>query len=59
MYKPLFGNTFDLDGDGKATFEEELIGLHIMDEMERSRQQSDPFEDSDGFGEDDISEDDF
>ncbi len=58
MFKPLFGNLFDLDGDGKATFEEELIGLHIMDEMERSRQKSNSFEDADEFGEDDDFGDD-
>ena len=59
MFKPLFGDLFDLDGDGKATFEEELIGLHIMDEMEReSGKNSDPFGD-DGFGDDPDEDDDF
>lgn len=59
MFKPLFGNLFDLDGDGKATFEEELIGLHIMDEMGRARRKEDPFADADEFGEDDFGDDGF
>ncbi|MBQ2095641.1 MAG: hypothetical protein II474_07030 [Firmicutes bacterium] len=57
MFKPLFGNLFDLDGDGQATFEEELIGLHIMDEMGKAREKDDLFGD-DEFG-DDGSDDDF
>jgi hypothetical protein len=58
MFKPLFGNLFDLDGDGQATFEEELIGLHIMDEMGKAREKDDLFGDDDEFG-DDGSDDDF
>ena len=57
MFKPLFGNLFDLDGDGQATFEEELIGLHIMDEMGKAREKDDLFGDGE-FG-DDGSDDDF
>ncbi len=63
MFKPLFGNLFDLNGDGQATFEEELIGLHIMDEMGKARQKDDLFDDdefgaADDFG-GDGSDDDF
>ena len=58
MFKPLFGNLFNLDGDGQATFEEELIGLHIMDEMGKAREKDDLFGDDDEFG-DDGSDDDF
>ncbi len=62
MFKPLFGNLFDMDGDGQATFEEELIGLHIMDEMGKACQKDDLFDDdefgdADDFG--DGSDDDF
>ncbi len=56
MFKPLFGNLFDLDGDGQATFEEELIGLHIMDEMGKAHKKDDLLGDYDGFGEADDSE---
>ncbi len=55
MFEPLFGDLFDLDGDGKATFEEELIGMHIISEVGReSRKDSDPFgaEEDFTFGED-------
>ena len=58
MFKPLFGNLFDLDGGGQATFEEELIGLHIMDAMGKAREKDDLFGDDDEFG-DDGSDDDF
>lgn len=63
MFKPLFGNLFDLDSDGQATFEEELIGLHIMDEMGKADEKDDLFDDdefgdADDFG-DDGSDDDF
>ena len=57
MFKPLFGNLFDLDGDGQATFEEELIGLHIMDEMEKARSaESGGIDGFGGFGETDDSD---
>ncbi len=56
MFKPLFGNLFDLDGDGQATFEEELIGLHIMDEMGKAHEKDDLCDNYDGFGEEDNSE---
>ena len=56
MFEPLFGDLFDLDGDGKVTFEEELIGFHIVNDLSRScdnfvaEEQED--DQDDDFGED-------
>ena len=35
----LFGNLFDFNGDGKTDFIEEMMGLEILDEMERDEQK--------------------
>lgn len=56
MFEPLFGDLFDLDGDGTATFEEEVFGLIMTDEMERAREKRSGLFDTDGF-DDDFGED--
>lgn len=33
--KPLFGNTFDLNGDGRVGFAEELFGYTMMQKMRK------------------------
>lgn len=35
----LFGNLFDFNGDGKTDFIEEMMGLEILDEIERDEQK--------------------
>lgn len=35
FFDDIFGGAFDFNGDGKTTFDEEFLGLMIIDECER------------------------
>ena len=57
--EPLFGDLFDLNGDGVATPFEEMLGLGMLDEMEKEdrRNRDDGFDEFDS--ENEFEEDDF
>ena len=61
--EPLFGDPFDLNGDGITTPFEEMLGLGILDEMEREdrRKQRDIFTDDEcvEFEDDDFDSEDY
>ena len=43
--KPLFGNLFDLDGNGRVSPEEELFGIAVMQKMQQEQMQAQEEED--------------
>lgn len=43
--KPLFGNLFDLDGNGRVSPEEELFGIAMMKKMQQEQLQAQEEED--------------
>ena len=59
----LFGDLFDLNGDGITTPFEEMLGLGMLEEMERegNRKQRDDFtnDDCEEFEDDDFGNEDF
>lgn len=46
---PLFGTLFDLDGNGRVTFEEELFGITAMQKMSQEQKS---LADTDELGDD-------
>lgn len=55
---PLFGDLFDLNGDGHATPEEEILGMMMLEDIitEEEKRKRDPWDD---IGDDEDSEDDW
>ena len=57
MWNDLFGNLFDLDGNGRTDPTEALIGFQILEEMEkesRGEDEEDDDDDEDGEDEEDM-----
>ena len=56
--EPLFGDLFDLNGDGHATPEEEILGMMMLDDIitEEEKRKRDPWDDIEN---DEDSEDDW
>ena len=57
FFDDMFGGLFDFNGDGETDFMESVVGLHILDEMDKEDDEEDDEEDDDD--EDDYEEDDY
>lgn len=56
---PLFGDLFDLNGDGYATPEEEILGMMMMEDIiaEEEKKKRAPWDDIEDGDEDEDGED--
>ena len=59
FFDDMFGGLFDFNGDGETDFMESVMGLHILDEMDKEDDEEEDEEDDEEEDDEDDYEDDY